>query len=161
MIIYYDILIQGKEYYYLGANNKELLLVATSEHMFDKMLEDYSYINLEKNELILKKYKDSLSKYLLGEKTEFDFSYLQEGTTFRQKVWKEIAKIPYGKTRTYKDIAISINKPTAVRAVASAIAKNKLLIVIPCHRVIGSNGKLCGYRGGLALKNKLINLEKI
>ena len=82
------------------------------------------------------------------------------GTDFQKLVWKEVYKIPYGSTRSYKDIALCINKPRAVRAVATAIGKNPLMILIPCHRVIGSDGKLCGYAYGLSVKKFLIGLEK-
>lgn len=81
------------------------------------------------------------------------------GTDFQKEVWKEVYKIPYGSTRSYKDIALCINKPRAVRAVATAIGKNPLMIVIPCHRVIGSDGSLHGYAYGLKLKRYLLDLE--
>ena len=79
---------------------------------------------------------------------------------FRLAVWKELQNIPYGQTTSYKEIAQKINKPKACRAVGMANNKNPLPIIIPCHRVIGSNGKLIGYAGGLKLKNYLLELEK-
>lgn len=84
-----------------------------------------------------------------------------QGTDFQKKVWQELINIPYGETRYYAQIAEAIGKPTATRAVASAIGKNPLLIVIPCHRVIGKNGKLTGFRSGLPLKERLLQHEKI
>lgn len=84
-----------------------------------------------------------------------------QGTDFQKKVWQELVNIPYGETRYYAQIAEAIGKPTATRAVASAIGKNPLLIVIPCHRVIGKNGKLTGFRSGLPLKERLLQHEKI
>ena len=84
-----------------------------------------------------------------------------KGTTLQIKVWKYLKTIPKGQTRTYKQVAIAIKKPKAIRAVANAVGKNPYPIVIPCHRVIRSDGKLCGYSGpgGLKLKKKLINKE--
>lgn len=83
------------------------------------------------------------------------------GTPFQQSVWQELMKIPYGETRYYAQIAEALGKPTATRAVASAIGKNPLLIVVPCHRVIGKNGKLTGFRNGLPLKAALLRHEDI
>ncbi len=83
----------------------------------------------------------------------------QTGTPFQQKVWAELCNIPYGQTRTYEDIAKKIGKPTAIRAVAHAIGKNSLPVVVPCHRVIRKDGSLGGYRWGIAKKKKLLALE--
>ena len=85
-----------------------------------------------------------------------------EGTDFQKTVWKEISKIPFGETRTYKDLAIAIGKPNSSRAVANACGKNPYPIIIPCHRVIRSDGGLGGYsgKGGIEAKRKLLNQEK-
>ena len=85
-----------------------------------------------------------------------------EGTNFQRTVWKEISKIPFGETRTYKDLAIAIGKPNSSRAVANACGKNPYPVIIPCHRVIRSDGKLGGYSGvgGIKKKKELLNLEK-
>ena len=101
-----------------------------------------------------------ITEYLEGKRTVFDFVYLLKGTDFQVKVWKEVARIPYGETRSYKEIAITINQPTASRAVGMAVNKNPLLLVIPCHRVIGSNGSLVGYAAGLSRKEQLLALEE-
>lgn len=112
-----------------------------------------------------KKYNKQLVEYFAGKRKRFDIKYKLKGTDFQCKVWKELAKIPYGKTVSYKDIAIGIGKERAVRAVANAIGSNNLAILIPCHRVIGSNGKLTGFsaktdeKTGLELKQELLNLE--
>jgi len=76
-------------------------------------------------------------------------------------VWKALNEIPYGQTKTYSDIAHSINKPAAVRAVGAAIGANPILLAVPCHRIVGKNGTLTGYRGGLEMKKKLLELEKL
>ena len=91
---------------------------------------------------------------------EFDLPLLKDGTDFQISVWNELLKIPYGETRSYKDIAVAINNEKAVRAVGMANNRNKISIFIPCHRVIGSNKKLVGYGGGLEIKEFLLNLEK-
>lgn len=103
-----------------------------------------------------------IDEYLEAKRFEFspiDIDNLP-ATDFQKEVWKEVYKIPYGSTRSYKDIAISINRPKAVRAVATAIGKNPLMIVIPCHRVIGSDGFLHGYAYGLDIKKYLLDLEE-
>ncbi|PMX99457.1 cysteine methyltransferase, partial [Pseudomonas sp. MPR-R5A] len=82
----------------------------------------------------------------------FNIPYSVKGTDFQQSVWEALTSIPYGKTGTYKDIAVSIGNEKAVRAVGSANGKNKLTIVIPCHRIIGTNGTLTGYAGGMERK---------
>lgn len=82
------------------------------------------------------------------------------GTAFEQAVWRELMKIPYGQTRSYTDIALALGRPTAVRAVGHAIGKNPIWLFIPCHRVIGKDGSLTGYAGGLAMKRFLLDLEQ-
>lgn len=100
-----------------------------------------------------------ISEYFQGVRRKFTFPCELRGTEFQKKVWCELAKIPYGEIRTYKDVAIASGNPRAVRAVGHANNKNPLCIVIPCHRVIGSNGKLVGYAGGLWMKEFLLKLE--
>ena len=99
-------------------------------------------------------------EYLKGKRRVFEFPYKLKGTEFQIKVWNELLKIPYGKTRTYKEIAVAINNPKAFRAVGMANNKNPLMILVPCHRVIGSNKKMIGYAGGVDMKMALLNLEK-
>ncbi|MFD2673582.1 methylated-DNA--[protein]-cysteine S-methyltransferase [Marinicrinis sediminis] len=101
-----------------------------------------------------------LEQYFTGERTSFDLSLKMEGTAFQQRVWQSLAVIPYGETRSYQEIAEAIGSPLAVRAVGGANNRNKLPIVIPCHRVIGKNGKLIGYAGGMETKAKLLELER-
>ena len=106
-------------------------------------------------------YKDQILQYFSGQRTQFDLPMDLKGTAFQQSVWQELSKIPYGKTVAYSYIAKEINNPKAVRAVGRAIGQNPLTIVIPCHRVIGKNGKLTGFRGGLEMKEVLLALEKL
>ena len=102
-----------------------------------------------------------IKEYIDGKRTVFDLPLHPNGTEFQIKVWKALTEIPYGETRSYKDIAISIGNEKACRAVGMANNKNPIPIIIPCHRVVGSNKKLVGYAGGLDLKQKLLNLEGI
>ena len=101
-----------------------------------------------------------LSEYLLGERKRFDLPLNPQGTVFQQQVWKALCDIPYGETRSYKQIAEAIGNPKAVRAVGMANNRNPLLIVVPCHRVIGADGKLVGYAAGIEKKEFLLKLEK-
>jgi methylated-DNA-[protein]-cysteine S-methyltransferase len=101
-----------------------------------------------------------LCAYFAGEIEAFDLPLAPDGTPFQQKVWNELCKIPYGQTISYGDLARRIGNPNASRAVGLANGSNPIPIVIPCHRVIGSNGKLTGYGGGLPIKEKLLALER-
>lgn len=100
-----------------------------------------------------------ITEYLAGKRKTFDLNLNLQGTDFQKKVWQELLKIPYGETRSYKEIAIAIGNEKASRAVGMANNKNPIVIAVPCHRVIGANGKLVGYAGGLAMKEYLLKLE--
>jgi methylated-DNA-[protein]-cysteine S-methyltransferase len=100
-----------------------------------------------------------LQAYFGGELTEFDVPLAPEGTAFQRTVWKALLEIPYGETRSYGELARSIGNPAAVRAVGAANGRNPIGIIVPCHRVIGSSGKLVGYGGGLPMKQMLLALE--
>ena len=101
-----------------------------------------------------------IEEYLQGKRKVFDLPIQMKGTAFQEKVWKALCNIPYGETRSYGEIAKEIGNSKAARAVGMANHVNKILIVIPCHRVIGSNHKLVGYAGGIEIKEKLLRLEK-
>ena len=100
-----------------------------------------------------------LQEYFSGSRKSFTFPIVLKGTPFQISVWQELSKIPYGQTATYKDIAMAIGNERAVRAVGMACNRNPIWIAIPCHRVMGSNGQLTGYAGGLSMKESLLNLE--
>ena len=102
---------------------------------------------------------EQLSEYFAGTRNHFKLPLNPGGTTFQQTVWSALAEIPYGQLRSYKDIAEAIGKPKAVRAVGAANGRNPLPIVVPCHRVIGSDGSLTGFAGGLPAKTRLLTLE--
>ncbi len=99
-------------------------------------------------------------EYLSGERQIFTIPYRLSGTPFQKLVWEAISMIPYGSTSSYSEIAQVIGQPSSVRAVASACGKNPLLILIPCHRIIGKDGTLHGYAGGIEMKQKLLTLEQ-
>ena len=101
-----------------------------------------------------------LDEYFAGTRTVFAFPYRLQGTPFQEKVWEALRHIPYGETRSYKDIAEAIGHPKAFRAVGMASHANPIFIAIPCHRVIGIHGSLVGYGGGLEMKKALLELEK-
>ncbi len=102
---------------------------------------------------------NELLQYFNGERKSFTFSYELCGTEFQKKVWTALCDIPYGETRSYKEIAIAIGNEKASRAVGMANNKNKLHIVVPCHRVVGADGNLVGYAGGLPMKEYLLKME--
>ena len=104
---------------------------------------------------------EQLEEYFLGKRKEFDLPVSFEGVTpFRKRVYQELLNIPYGETATYKDLAVALGDPKASRAVGGALNKNPLLIVVPCHRIIGSDGSLTGFAGGIDKKRFLLQLEK-
>ena len=100
-----------------------------------------------------------LDEYFAGKRTKFELNISPKGTAFQKKVWAELLKIPYGKTKSYQEIAEAIGKPSAQRAVGSACSKNSILLIIPCHRVISKYGKLAGFACGSDVKQKLLNIE--
>jgi len=109
---------------------------------------------------LLKRAGEQLNEYLAGELMEFNLPLAPQGTDFMRMVWEQLRKIPYGETRSYKQIALSVGSPRGCRAVGRANNRNPVPIFIPCHRVIGSSGKLVGYGGGLSIKTFLLELEK-
>ncbi len=113
----------------------------------------------EKTNEILKEAAKQITEYLDGERKHFSLKVKPKGTPFQQKVWQELAKIPYGQTISYKDLAAKANAKLAARAVGTAMAKNPLCIILPCHRVLPVSGKVGNYAGGPAIKSKLLKIE--
>jgi methylated-DNA-[protein]-cysteine S-methyltransferase len=103
---------------------------------------------------------EQLDEYFRGERTDFDLNLAPRGTTFQREVWAALRAIPYGETVTYGQLAATIGRPTASRAVGLANGRNPISIVVPCHRVVGSNGKLTGYGGGIERKRLLLEHER-
>ena len=105
--------------------------------------------------------REQLAEYFAGRRREFHLPLRPAGTAFQKAVWEAVARIPYGQTCSYRDIANQIGRPEASRAVGAAVGKNPIWLIIPCHRIIGSNGALTGYAGGLWRKEKLLALEGV
>ena len=103
---------------------------------------------------------EQLDEYLLGDRNQFDINLLMVGTKFQKSVWNALMKVPYGLTSTYLQLSEKVNNKKAVRAVAGANGANAISLIIPCHRIIGSNGELVGYAGGLTAKKRLLELEQ-
>jgi methylated-DNA-[protein]-cysteine S-methyltransferase len=116
---------------------------------------------LENNTEIIEKTRAELDEYFHGNRKEFDVPLQMVGTDFQKSVWEAILRVPFGTTLTYLQLAKNIKNEKAVRAVAVANGANSMAIIIPCHRIIGSNGELVGYAGGLPIKKRLLKLEQI
>ena len=114
---------------------------------------------VEKKSSLIQETKLQLDQYFSGERTEFDIPLILTGTEFQKKVWKALQQIPYGKTMTYSKLSANLGDLKAIRAVASANGANALAILVPCHRIIGSDGNMTGYAGGKEVKKKLLKLE--
>ncbi|MBL4585946.1 MAG: methylated-DNA--[protein]-cysteine S-methyltransferase, partial [Flavobacteriales bacterium] len=114
---------------------------------------------VEQESKILKNVKVQLTEYFNGERTEFDIPLLFVGSNFQKSVWNALLQIPFGKTQTYLGLSRILKNEKAIRAVASANGANAISILVPCHRIIGSNGDLVGYAGGLEAKKRLLSLE--
>jgi len=114
----------------------------------------------EQDTNILKETRKQIDEYLIGERIKFEIPILMVGSDFQKQVWNALIDVNYGEVATYLDLAKSIDNEKAVRAVASANGANSIGLIIPCHRIIGSNGDLVGYGGGLSIKKRLLNLEK-
>lgn len=116
-------------------------------------------VDCENPPTILLKARAQLQEYLAGTRTNFDLNLKPEGTDFQKKVWAELLKIPFGKTINYQQLANKLGDPKVIRAAASANGKNPIGLIIPCHRVIGTNGKLVGFSGGMHRKQWLLEHE--
>lgn len=135
-----------------------LIKITANENAITGLDFVYKKTKEEENELIII-CKKQLDEYFKGERIEFDLDIHLNGTEFQVAVWNELKKIPYGEKRSYKDIARAIGNEKAVRAVGGANNKNKIAIIVPCHRVVGSDGSLTGYAGGLWRKQWLLEHE--
>lgn len=137
----------------------DIFISADENFLLSVQFVNHNFIENKENNIIRQTIKQ-LDEYFRGKRKKFELPLNPNGTEFQKKVWLQLMNIPYGKTATYKDIATLIGNTNASRAVGNANNKNPIAIIIPCHRVIGSNNKLTGYAGGLDKKEKLLNLEK-
>lgn len=141
--------------FYIAKNEKGITYIDT-ENNLEKLFKN---VKFKKSKDDFKLVKTQLEEFFLGKRTNFNFKYDLIGTKFSLQVWKLLKDIPYGQTISYSGLAEKLGDVKKTRAVANAVAKNPLLIIIPCHRVIGKNGKLHGFRAGLELKKVLLNIE--
>jgi methylated-DNA-[protein]-cysteine S-methyltransferase len=114
----------------------------------------------DRNHPILLKAERQLGEYFAGKRETFSVALDMQGTPFQKDVWEQLLAIPFGETRSYGQLAKALGRPQAMRAVGAANGRNPISIIVPCHRVIGSSGKLTGFAGGLETKARLLNLEK-
>jgi len=119
----------------------------------------FSDLERKDNSKVLRTAVKQLNQYFKGNRSVFDLPIQMDGTDFQRNVWHALSSIKFGETVSYRDIANKVGNPKAVRAVGAAIGKNPISIIIPCHRVIGTNGKLTGFAGGLGTKEFLLDLE--
>ena len=148
---------------YIAKSQNGLCYVGSPGESFDHfhiyLKKRFPGCRLIENEQALNPYRQQLLGGASGENTPFTLPVDAKGTPFQQAVWQALQQIPFGQTVPYSEIAARIGRPTAIRAVGTAIGANPVLIAIPCHRVIGKNGAISGYRGGLELKRFLLELE--
>ena len=137
---------------YLAEENECLVRLDGGEADKEDILQETS---------LLRDVARQLEEYFAGTRQQFDIPIHMEGSDFRKKVWIALTRIPYGETRTYGEIAEAIGSPGGARAVGGACNHNPIMIIVPCHRVIGGNGKLVGFGGGLPMKEALLRLEGI
>ncbi|MFX0205743.1 MAG: methylated-DNA--[protein]-cysteine S-methyltransferase [Candidatus Hodarchaeota archaeon] len=135
------------------------IFLPTEKVHFQKWLFNFEKTGKIKETKEESKVSKQLKEYAKGNRQKFDCQLDLQGTPFQMEVWRTLIKIPYGTTRSYSWVANEIKKPNSIRAVGLANGNNPIPIIIPCHRVIGKNGKLIGYGGGIPLKKKLLELE--
>jgi methylated-DNA-[protein]-cysteine S-methyltransferase len=144
----------------------DLLLVANSTHLIGIYFPNHKHgpklpgdWKLNAMHTVLRQAGKEVQEYLNGERTSFSVPISSEGTSFQQEIWRQIARIPFGQTISYSELARRANAPKAVRAAGAATGKNPLGIIVPCHRVIGKNGSMTGFAGGLDRKKNLLKIE--
>lgn len=162
--IYWTLMVHEEWKIYIAATLNGLCFVGSQNKPFEE-LSDWAKKRFPGSPLIqdddkLEPYAVELIEYFQGKRKDFTIPFDYHGTPFQLAVWKALCEIPYGQTKSYSDIAKHIEKPSSVRAVGSAIGANPVAIIVPCHRVIGKNGSLTGYRGGLDMKTRLLQLER-
>ena len=162
--IYWSLLSYKNWNLYLAATAKGLCFVGSLNKPYEELTlwveKRFPSSQLVEDNEILRPYVEELIEYFQGKRQTFTVPFDFNGTIFQLAVWNALYEIPYGQTKSYSYIANCINKPSAVRAVGTAIGANPILITVPCHRVVGKNGLLTGYRGGLEMKTQLLDLEQ-
>ncbi len=161
--IYWSLLSYKDWNLYIAATDKGLCYVGSQNKSFLELSnwaeKKFPGSALKEDAEKLVHYAAEIIEYFEGKRKNFTVPFDYHGTEFQVEVWNALCEIPFGETKSYSDIANYINKPAAVRAVGAAIGANPVLITVPCHRVVGKNGSLTGYRGGLEMKTQLLDLE--
>ena len=162
--IYWTLLTHEDWHMHIAASSEGLCYVGSQNQPFVELADwvnmRFPGSTLSQDDEKLQPYTAELIEYLQGMRKSFTVPFDVYGTAFQMAVWNALCSIPHGQTKSYSDIAHEIQKPAAVRAVGTAIGANPVLIAVPCHRVIGKNGALTGYRGGMDMKSKLLQLER-
>jgi len=162
--VYYSAFVYGRRCFLTAATERGLCLVMHPHESLDELSQQekrrFYGSSLVYDDLALHPYHREMAEYFTGKRLTFELPVDIGGTSFQLEVWNSLRKIPYGETRSYAEIATSIGRPKAVRAVGTANKMNPLPIIVPCHRVIGKDGGLGGYRGGNELKTELLQLER-
>lgn len=163
MVIYWTVFEHAHLKLYVAATEKGLCYVSSPGHSSEEFAsaihKRLPAAELKENIEALQPYIEELHEYFSGKRQAFSIPVDVKGTPFQEAIWQALMDIPYGQTLSYSDIAHKIGKPAAVRAVGTAIGANPVLITVPCHRVIGKNGAITGYRGGTEMKQYLLDLE--
>jgi len=162
-IIDWSVLTHSQWPLFVAKTSKGLCYVGSPGQTFEEfqtyLTKRFPTAELHENRDALAPYIQELNEYFEGSRTLFSLPIDVKGTPFQEEIWRALQEIPYGQTVSYSEIAARIQRPTAVRAVGTAIGANPVLITVPCHRVVGKNGAITGYRGGLNLKSFLLELE--
>lgn len=163
-ILYYDKLQSALGRLYVVVSDEGIVYIGTPDAPFEEVevwaKKPFKNYTFEENREKVAQYIDQLEAYFKGELREFDMPIHVKGTPFQLAVWDALKELPYGTTTSYSGIAERIGNPKAVRAVGAAIGANPILAIIPCHRVIGKNGKMTGFRSGIPMKEFLLQLEQ-
>lgn len=161
-LLYWTLIEHNEWRLYVGATTTGICYIGSNDASFDELMKwgerYFKGARWIENPSVFETNK--LIDYLDGRRINMELPIDLRGTDFQQQVWKLVMDVPYGETASYKTIAERLGRPSAVRAVAGAIGANPVLFIVPCHRIIGSNGKLTGFRGGLPMKESLLRLEK-
>ena len=159
MTLFYEKMASPVGVLYVVCSHRELKAIVFA-HSWKEFQRENQDVLLAKHTSLTQKVIRQLEQYFAKKRTEFDLPLAPEGTEFQKKVWNVLQTIPHGQTWSYQEQATRAGRKQAVRAVGAANGRNPIPIVIPCHRVIGKNGRLTGYAGGLTLKEKLLKLEQ-
>ncbi|MEQ7051801.1 methylated-DNA--[protein]-cysteine S-methyltransferase [Paenibacillaceae sp. P-4] len=162
--IYWSLLQNDAWHLHIAASERGLCYISGQNESFEQLSQwaerHYPAAGLVRDDERMQPYVTEAAEYLAGHRAEFAVPLDIQGTPFQCEVWEALCAIPYGETRTYSEIAEQVKKPKAARAVGSAIGANPILITVPCHRVIGKDGSITGYRGGLEMKRRLLHVEQ-